>query len=117
MRHLPTGWEDAAKWLSLPNLLANKNIHKIPVSELCQKAGINRSAFYNHYGSQFDVVKEMELDMIEDLDRIWEKEIQNSKWTLDKRAAAFCRYLKENESFVKLIFSNSDMDSEFAEVG
>ncbi len=55
--------------------------------------------------------------MIEDLDRIWEKEIQNSKWTLDKRAAAFCRYLKENESFVKLIFSNSDMDSEFAEVG
>lgn len=99
---------------SLLDLLKNKNIHKISVSELCHTAGINRSTFYNHYGSQFEVLKEMELDMIEDLKHIWEKEIQNSKWTLDKRAAALCSYLKKNESFVKLIFSNSDMDSEFA---
>lgn len=99
---------------SLIELLAKKSIKKISVSELCTAAGINRSTFYNHYGSQFDVLKEMELDMIEDLNQIFEREIKKSNWTLDKRAAAFCSYLKENENFVKLIFSNSDTDYEFA---
>ena len=98
---------------SLLKLLAEKSIKKISVSELCQNAGINRSTFYNHYGSQFDVLREMELDMIDDLNQIWEEERGSSEWTLRDRAAAFCRYLKDNDKFVKLIFSNSDTSSEF----
>ena len=89
---------------SLLKLLSEKSIKKISVSELCQNAGINRSTFYNHYGSQFDVLKEMELDIIDDLNQIWEKECGSSEWTLQKRAAAFCKYLKDNEKLVKLIF-------------
>ncbi|MGN0665585.1 MAG: TetR/AcrR family transcriptional regulator [Huintestinicola sp.] len=98
---------------SLLKLLAEKNIKKISVSELCQTAGINRSTFYKHYGSQFDVLKEMELDMIEDLQNIYEKEHGN-EWTLQQRASEFCKYLKDNEKFFKLIFSNSETDSEFS---
>ncbi|MGN1417617.1 MAG: TetR/AcrR family transcriptional regulator [Oscillospiraceae bacterium] len=98
---------------SLLKLLDEKNIKKISVSELCQTAGINRSTFYKHYGSQFDVLKDMELDMIEDLENIYEKE-RGSEWTLQKRAAEFCKYLKDNQKFIKLIMSNSDTDSEFA---
>ena len=96
---------------SLLELLEQKNIKKISVSELCQKAGINRSTFYNHYGSQFDVLKDMELDMINDLDNIWENGIHKDDWTLSKRATAFCRYLSENKRFVKLIFLNCDIDN------
>ncbi|MGN1443045.1 MAG: TetR/AcrR family transcriptional regulator [Acutalibacteraceae bacterium] len=99
---------------SLFKLLEKKNIKKISVCELCQDAGINRSTFYNHYGSQFDLLKEMELDMIDDLNQIWESEHQNNSWTLNKRVSALCTYFKENEKFVKRILSNEDTNSEFA---
>lgn len=89
---------------SLIEMLAKKSIKKISVSELCTAAGINRSTFYNHYGSQFDVLKEMELDMIEDLNQIFEREIKKSNWTLDKRAAAFCQLSKGKRKFCETYF-------------
>ena len=50
---------------ALTKLLYEKKIEKITVSELCEKAGINRSTFYKHYGSQFDVYEEMEQDFFD----------------------------------------------------
>ena len=47
---------------ALIKLLYEKKIDKITVSELCEHAGINRSTFYKHYGSQFDVYDEIEQD-------------------------------------------------------
>ncbi len=44
---------------SLFELLKNKSISKISVSELCVKAGINRTTFYAHYGSQYDVLQDI----------------------------------------------------------
>ncbi|MGN0529199.1 MAG: TetR/AcrR family transcriptional regulator [Eubacterium sp.] len=55
---------------SLQKLMQNKNIQNITVSELCEKAGINRSTFYNHYGCPGDVLKEMELEVIYDLEQL-----------------------------------------------
>ena len=40
--------------------LKEKDINKITISSLCEKADINRSTFYKYYGSQYDVIKEME---------------------------------------------------------
>ncbi len=50
---------------ALTKLLYEKRIEKISVSELCEKAGINRSTFYKHYGSQMDVYEEMEQDFFD----------------------------------------------------
>ena len=44
--------------------LKEKGINKITISSLCEKADINRSTFYKYYGSQYDVVKEMEQEVI-----------------------------------------------------
>ena len=38
--------------VALIKLLKEKTIHEISVRELCDKAGVNRSTFYNHYKSQ-----------------------------------------------------------------
>ena len=40
-------------------LLRTTDISKISIRELCEKAGINRTTFYNHYGSQYDVLKDI----------------------------------------------------------
>ena len=45
--------------------LKEKDINKITISSLCEKADINRSTFYKYYGSQYDVIKEMEQEVIQ----------------------------------------------------
>lgn len=49
---------------SLMRLLAKESLHKISIRMLCEEAGVNRSTFYKYYGSQYDVLAEMEADMI-----------------------------------------------------
>lgn len=52
---------------SLITLLQNKPIEKISVKELCELADVNRSTFYAHYADPYDLLKQIELDMINDL--------------------------------------------------
>ena len=41
-----------------------KNIQKIYVRELCETADINRSIFYKYYESQYDLLTEMQNDLL-----------------------------------------------------
>ena len=50
---------------AMMRLIRQKPYAQISVSELCGKAGINRSTFYKHYGSQMDVYEEMEQDFFD----------------------------------------------------
>lgn len=45
---------------SLIELLKEKDIRKINITELCRAAGVNRTTFYCHYSNQYDVLKDME---------------------------------------------------------
>lgn len=99
---------------SLLTLMKTKNIQKISVSELCESAGINRSTFYNHYGCPTDVLIDIENSVIADLEEICEEESAKQNWTMDKRTEALCRYLQKNLELSKLLFRDSDTDSEFA---
>ncbi len=40
-------------------LLQLKPIHAISIRELCTEAGINRTTFYYHYGSQYDLLADI----------------------------------------------------------
>lgn len=52
---------------SLIDLLAEKNVSKITVTELSEKAMINRKTFYRHYHTVQDVVDDINYDMINDV--------------------------------------------------
>jgi len=45
---------------SLMELLQKKPISKITIKELCEKADINRTTFYNHYLDHYDLLKKIE---------------------------------------------------------
>lgn len=49
---------------SLLALLGEKSIEKITVKELCERAQLNRTTFYLHYGSPEDVLEEIENGLI-----------------------------------------------------
>lgn len=97
----------------LLRLMSEKSIQRITVSELCEAAEINRSTFYNHYGCPADVLREIELDFIDDLVQIWETEGAGKFWPIDRRVEALCSYLLEHKQVSKLLLRDSDTNSEF----
>lgn len=99
---------------SLLRLMPEKSIQRITVSELCEAAEINRSTFYNHYGCPADVLKEIETDVIADLERIWDTEGAEKNWPMNRRVEALCAYLLEHKQVAVLLLRDSDTNSEFA---
>ena len=48
---------------SLVELLQDKDIHQITVTDICKKADINRGTFYTHYKDAFDLLQSIEDDL------------------------------------------------------
>ena len=46
------------------SFMENTAIHKISVSDICKTCQINRATFYDHYRDVFDLVQDMENDML-----------------------------------------------------
>jgi AcrR family transcriptional regulator len=98
---------------SLTWLLAQKSIHKISVREVCDHAQINRTTFYKYYGSQYDLLKDMENEVL--------AQIENDLSTGKMQAADDVRwlskiitYINENLDLCKLLINNT-VDSQFPE--
>ena len=53
----------------LLQLLQEKPLEQVNVSELCRQAGVNRATFYRHYDSPRAVVLDIALDMSKDLQK------------------------------------------------
>lgn len=47
-------------------LLKEKPVQSISVKELCEHAGINRGTFYAHYADIYDLLKQIEEEMMKD---------------------------------------------------
>jgi len=55
---------------SLMKLLEEKPISRISVTELCTAAGINRGTFYSHYRQPEDVLRQIEDDLVDDIEKV-----------------------------------------------
>lgn len=53
---------------TLLEMLKGQSIHEISIRALCEKADLNRSTFYKYYGSQYDLLQEMENELLEHID-------------------------------------------------
>lgn len=93
---------------SFIELLQQKNIHKISVRELCQNAGINHCTFYKYYGSQYDLLKEMEDDLLKKVDStLMESNGRSPLLTL-------LNYVLDNIDVARLLINNN-IDPNFPE--
>ena len=64
---------------ALLQLLNDKDIDKISISELTRRAGVSRTAFYNNYSSKEDVLVELSEDILERLTRLTIDALSNEK--------------------------------------
>ena len=94
---------------ALLEMLKTYNIKKISIRELCQVAGINRTTFYNHYGSQFDVLNEITETYIQNTSFAIINDIAKSNG-VDECLTQVLQYIKDNLEFAKLVLEQDNYD-------
>lgn len=101
--------------LALISLLKEKPFDYITVSEICSKAGVNRSTFYLHYETIGDLLEETTRYLLDDFWTYFEEEGKDVKKNLhecklselvfisDKYLSPFLTYVRDNkEIFVTM---------------
>ncbi len=100
---------------ALLKLLETKNIEKITITELCETAHVNRSTFYHHYTSQYDVLTEIEDEKVEDIKAMLDKVDSKRSFTIREQTEAILNYLKENKSAFLLFMNSKYILKDFSE--
>lgn len=100
---------------ALIQLLLEKPLEKITIIELCNQAQINRTTFYKHYGSQYDLLNDIESDIFAELEKHlladgdeFENLIQILKYLeRERRKCLVLVNLTPQQSFAERLFSLS----------
>jgi AcrR family transcriptional regulator len=99
---------------SLIRLLAQESIYKVSVRALCQEAGVNRSTFYKYYGSPYDVLAELENDLLSSIQTALDSAPLPDADGERAQLGAICAFLEDNAETVRLLISNN-VDPDFPE--
>lgn len=83
------------------DLLKQKPIQSISIKELCESAGINRGTFYSHYTDIYDLLEQIETEMLQDF--------QNSLAPLLSQDEEHLTPLKITASVFSCIKENADI--------
>lgn len=91
---------------SFINLLEEKEISQITIKEICENADINRATFYTHYSDQYDLLKKIEDEFLDNIkDYLDELDQGNDKVNPVLLAERIFEYIKENAKMCKLLLS------------
>ncbi len=90
------------------NLLEEKEVNKITVSEICKIADINRATFYRYYLDVYDLLEKIENEFIEELKQV--PFLTNNEYSLSSLATELLNIFLENKKLVTIIFrKNTDI--------
>jgi AcrR family transcriptional regulator len=98
---------------SLMKLLAEKDISRITIKEICENADINRATFYAHYTDQYDLLDKIENELFDNLRVYLGKFDRPARPATTPNGAPRWRwchifdYLKENVALCKLLLNES----------
>ena len=95
-------------------LLKTKTIHSISIRELCGEAGINRTTFYCHYGSQYDLLEDISGRFLDSVAQCLKNADGSSQEGIQQRVTLVLRYIEDNLELSTLLMNNS-IDPTFAE--
>lgn len=96
---------------SLILLMEQKPLYKISIKELCDKAGINRSTFYNHYKSQYEVFDEIEKNYLDSINALFANSPKGKN--PGDSIVELMRYIDQNLAVSKILLPNK-ADEEFS---
>ncbi len=95
---------------SFVKFLKQKPISKITVKEICDDADINRATFYAHYLDQYDLLQQIENEIIDDINHYLKSYDLNSNLIPVEMIEKILDYVAENaELFDLLLNLNGDI--------
>lgn len=103
---------------ALISLLEEKRINKISVREICETAEINRTTFYKYYGSQYDLLEDIENILLDELtEKIAsrdEKRLLHILETIDNNAKVYRLFMNNiiDANFIQRVFDISIIHEE-----
>lgn len=94
---------------ALVELLKDRHISKISVTALCEAADVNRSTFYAHYTDQFDLLRQVEGEVIANLKSFLEQYVDDRMPITEQNLKGLLEYAKSNaDLFTVLLGENCD---------
>jgi AcrR family transcriptional regulator len=95
-------------------LLQRVPLHAVSIRELCKEAGINRTTFYNHYGSQYDLLSDISRRFLDSIAERLENADFSDRESVHRRVATVLEYIAENRE-LSILLINNNIDPSFAE--
>lgn len=92
---------------SLIELMKDKPIHEISIKKICETADINRSTFYHHYDSQYDLFNDILSDIGNDITEMVRAHSTSPNWMNNILIDAFTYIEKRRETFLVILSENS----------
>ncbi|NMA65188.1 MAG: TetR/AcrR family transcriptional regulator [Clostridiaceae bacterium] len=94
---------------ALVELLKERHISKISVTALCEVADVNRSTFYTHYTDQFDLLRQVEDEVITNLKSFLDKYVDDRMPITEQNLKGILEYAKNNaDLFTVLLGEHGD---------
>ncbi len=93
---------------SLMELMKEKPISKITIKEICDLSEMSRSTFYLHYQDQFELLSDIEKDVLENT----EKALGTFNGSLNTKEGieVFLEYIKENKETFGVLLCQQDSE-------
>lgn len=89
---------------SLLELLQEKPINRISVTELCQNADVNRGTFYSHYSEPSDILHQIEEELFNDICECFDKDLESP---IEKVALDLLMIINRNRELCSIMFSEN----------
>lgn len=94
---------------SLIELMKHKSIHSISIKEICEGADINRSTFYRHYDTQYDLYDDIIEDISKDIFDVY-LGCQRTEFTVTLLLTQILKYIENNrDKFLVLLSDNGNI--------
>lgn len=92
---------------SLIELLRTKPVAKITVTEICERAGINRATFYAHYSDPMDLLHSVENEIIEGITSRVVPALSSTGGDLRDALIGIFEYVRLNADTCRVLLSDS----------
>lgn len=83
-------------------LIQTKEINEISVTDICKKAGLNRTTFYSNYIDIYDLADKLREKLEKDVFSLYD-DINEERYVSDNFLKLF-KHIKENQIFYKTYF-------------
>jgi AcrR family transcriptional regulator len=94
---------------SLIKLLKDKQISEITVKEICELADVNRSTFYAHYLDLYDLLNNLEEEVLEDMKAYLSYDYVEKEEESIRMTEKILEYIVENKEITQiLLHENAD---------